>query len=436
MTTAEAGQLLALKDELAQLKPEEIVTEMGRSNAARRAVMFRLLDKDVAVTVFEMLSPTLARDLTHDLQGEELLDLVEQLSPDDRVALLDELPAGVVNRILQGLSPQQRRATAVLMGFAEGSVGRRTNPSYVPVSPDMPCGEVMTRIRERGETAETVYALPVVGPTRSLLGMVDLRDALMAPPATPVREIMREDAGLPATMDEEEAARELLAGKLAAAGVVDSEGRLIGLLTVDDAVAIIADATEEDVARAGGAEPLRQPYLSVPIQRLVRARFVWLLVLAISATLTVSVLDIFEQELATVVTLALFIPLLTGTGGNTGAQAATTVTRALAVGEVQGRDVARVALRELRVGFTMGLLLGALAFVPTMLFTDDRLAIVLSVSLVAVCTLSATVGGAMPLIARAIKVDPAVFSAPFISTFCDATGLLIYFFTAKIVLGI
>jgi len=436
VTTAEPGQLLALKDELAQLKPEDIVTEMGRSNAARRAVMFRLLDKDVAVAVFELLSPTLARDLTHELQGEELLDLVEELSPDDRVALLDELPAGVVNRILHGLSPQQRRATSVLMGFAEGSVGRRTNPAYVPVQPDLPCGEVMDRIAERGENAETIYALPVVGPTRGLLGMLDLREALMAAPDTLVRDIMRDERGLPATMDEEEAARELLAGKLAATGVVDSEGRLIGLLTVDDAVTIIAEATEEDVVRAGGAEPLRQPYLSVPIQRLVRARFVWLLVLALSATLTVSVLDVFEEELSTVVALALFIPLLTGTGGNTGAQAATTVTRALAVGEVQGRDVARVAIRELRVGLTMGLLLGAIAFVPTMLFTDDRLALVLSVSLVAVCTLSATVGGAMPLIARAVRVDPAVFSAPFISTFCDATGLLIYFITAKIVLGI
>lgn len=435
-TITEADGLLALKEELAQLRPDEIVAEMGRSNASRRAVMFRLLDKAVAVEVFEDLPPSLASDLTHELQGEELLRLVEELSPDDRVALLDELPAGVAKRILLGLSPGQRRVTAVLMGYADGSVGRRTNPGYVPVSPDLPCGRVLERIAERGAEAETIYALPVVGPSRRLHGMLDLRDALEADPQTPVGEVMHDLLGMPATMGEEEAARELVSQHLAAAGVVDSEGRLIGVLTLDDAVAIVAAAEEEDAARAGGAEPLRQPYLSVRLGHLVRSRFPWLLVLAVSATLTVSVLDIFEDELSMVVALALFIPLLTGTGGNTGSQAATTVTRAIAVGDVEGRDIARVALRELRVGFTMGLLLAALAFVPTMLFADQRLAIVLSVSLLAVCTLSATVGGAMPLIARAIKVDPAVFSAPFISTFCDATGLLIYFYTAKVVLGI
>jgi magnesium transporter len=239
-----------------------------------------------------------------------------------------------------------------------------------------------------------------------------------------------------ATESAETAARRCADLKVLALPVVDNETRLVGILTVDDALRILETADTEDQARISGTEPLRRPYLTAPVTRLVRSRVVWLLVLAIGATLTVQVLEVFEATLAEVVTLALFVPLIIGTGGNTGNQAATTVTRALALGDVGTRDLGNVLFRELRVGLSLGLLLGGLAFAVTTLVYDRSIGAVIGLTLVSLCTLAAAVGGAMPLVARAIRVDPAVFSNPFISTFVDATGLLIYFMIAKAVLGL
>mgnify|MGYP003441121066 FL=1 len=199
---------------------------------------------------------------------------------------------------------------------------------------------------------------------------------------------------------------------------------------------ILERDASEDLARQGGVEPLQRPYLSTPITSIVRSRVVWLFVLAVGATLTVQVLSVFEDTLEQVTVLALFVPLLIGTGGNTGNQAATTVTRALALGDVRPADLFSVLLRELRVGVLLGVLLGALGFALTSVFYDVQVATVIALTLVAVCTLAATIGGVMPLAARAIKVDPAVFSNPFITTFVDASGLIIYFLIARAVLGI
>ena len=218
--------------------------------------------------------------------------------------------------------------------------------------------------------------------------------------------------------------------------MVDSEDRLVGIFTIDDAARILKREENQNAARQGGAEPLSRPYLSTPIRRIVRSRIVWLFVLAIGATLTVKVLSVFEATLEQMTVLALFVPLLIGTGGNTGNQAATTVTRALALGEVRPRDLVRVLTRELRVGLSLGVLLGLLGFGITALVYDWQIGLVIGCTLVAVCAVAATIGGIMPIVARMIRVDPAVFSNPFITTFVDATGLVIYFFVAKAILGI
>ena len=236
--------------------------------------------------------------------------------------------------------------------------------------------------------------------------------------------------------DAEDTARWFLPLDYLALPVVDDTDRLVGLLTWDDAQDIVEEEDSEDSARSGGSEPLQQPYLSTPVAKLVRSRVVWLLVLAVSAILTVQVLDVFEETLSKVVTLSLFIPLLTGTGGNTGNQAATTVTRALALGDVRKRDILQVMWRELRVGLMMGVLLGAIGFCLAALVYGVPIGAVIGCTLLAVCTMSATVGGAMPIVAKSVGADPAVFSNPFISTFCDATGLIIYFLIAISVLGL
>ena len=234
----------------------------------------------------------------------------------------------------------------------------------------------------------------------------------------------------------ETVARLLQAADLLAVPVVDAGDRLLGLVTVDDAMDVLTREEEEDISRAGGSEPLRRPYFAVSDLRLARSRIVWLLVLTIAAALTVQVLHVFEETLDQVVALALFIPLLIGTGGNAGAQSATTLVRSMAVGDVHPRDFLRTLLREARIGLLLGLMLGGLSLVPVWLFGDAALALVVALTLVAVCTLASVVGALMPLLARTVGVDPAVASAPFVTTIVDATGLLVYFLIARAVLQI
>lgn len=428
--------LPALTALLRPLSAIQVVDVLERLDVHERAVLYRILPKDRALEVFEILPPSLQGDLVGALQDDAVAALFADMDPDDRVELLDELPATVARRLMHGLPPDERELTAVVLGYPQRSIGRRMSPEFVSVRPTMTTAEALTRVSAGLDDAETVYMLPVVDDERVLIGVVSLRRLLAAVPGTTIVEVMRPPHWARATEDAETAARRCADLRVLALPIVDNETRLVGILTVDDALQILETAESEDQARIAGTEPLRRPYLTAPVVSLVRSRVVWLLVLAIGATLTVQVLEVFEATLSEVVTLALFVPLLIGTGGNTGNQAATTVTRALALGDVGPRDLGRVLLRELRVGLSLGLLLGGLAFAVTSLVYDRSIGTVIGLTLVSLCTMAATVGGAMPLIARAIRVDPAVFSNPFISTFVDATGLLIYFTIARAVLGI
>ncbi|WP_029088341.1 magnesium transporter [Brevibacterium album] len=434
--TIDDGDLASLASTVAALPTGRIVELAGRLSERELALMFRPLTKDRALEVFEALSPALQSDLVDGLQDSQVAALFAELDPDDRAWLFDELPASVASRLLRGLPPRDRQLTAEVLGYPQGSVGRRMSPEYVSVRPDRTADCALRRVREKGREAETVYTLPVVDDHRRLVGVISLRDLFEAEPGTVVADLMQEPHAAQAASDAEEAARRCTELGLLALPIVDSESRLVGILTVDDAVRILRDAEKEDSARQGGVEPLSRPYLSTPALSLMRSRVVWLLVLAVGATLTVRVLSAFEATLEQVTVLALFVPLLIGTGGNTGNQAATTVTRAIAVNEVRPRDALRVLAREARVGGSLGILLGTLGFTITAVVFDPQIGAVIGLTLLAVCTAAATVGGLMPLAARAIGADPAVFSNPFISTFVDAAGLVIYFAIARAVLGI
>ncbi len=428
--------LIALTGTVTTLSPEELVPIFERLPLRQRAVIYRLLPKDRALEVFEALDPALQSDLLHSLQDAEVARLFAELDPDDRLWLLDEVPAALATRLLRGLPEEERALTAALLGYPQGSIGRRMTPEYVTTHPGLTVAQTMTRVRARLQDAETVYTLPVLDDERHVVGVVGLRDLLGADDGAPVAEIMRPAHTARAVEDAETAARRCTDLSLLALPIVDSENRLVGMVTIDDAVRILEQEESEDVARQGGAEPLRRPYLSTPVRSIVRSRVVWLLVLAVGATLTVQVLSVFEATIEQVTVLALFVPLLIGTGGNTGNQAATTVTRALALGDVRPGDILRVLTRELRTGAMLGLLLGGLGFAVAALVYSVPIGMVIGFTLLAVCTVAAAVGGCMPLLARAVRVDPAVFSNPFISTFVDATGLLIYFFIARLILGL
>src|SRR5699024_7825487 len=315
----------------------------------------------------------------------------------------------------------ERAMTTAVLGYPPEAIGRYMSPEVLTLRPGMRVREALAHVREHAEDAETIYLLPVVDGSRVLLGVLGLRRLLLAEGELLVGDLAQEAVRAAATDDREDAARSFFAAKLLTMPIVDGEERLVGILTVDDAIDILERENHEDSARTSGSEPLPRSYLSTPILRVVRSRIVWLLVLAISAILTVQVLEIFEDRLDQVVILALFIPLLTGTGGNTGNQAATTVTRALAVGEVRVRDLPRVVWQELRVGAMLGLVLGVLGLLVAGLVYGPAIGAVIGLTLLSICMMAAVVGGLMPLIAKRVGADPAVFSNPFISTFCDAT---------------
>lgn len=427
--------LRALQERLAALEIPELVDELGRVSATDRAVAFRLLPKGRAVEVFEDLDPALQGELVDALR-DDAAEIFAALDPDDRAPLLDELPAGVARKLVAGLSPQERAYTTALLGYPENSAGRRMSPQVASVRAGTTVAQLLQRLRETGEEAETIYTIPVLGDGRRVEGVVSLKRLLLSDPDLVVEDLMSPATTVRADDDREVAANVVRDGGYVAVPVVDTEDRLLGILTVDDAMRVLEAEDDEDSARVGGSEPLRRPYLSVSVFGLMRARVVWLFALIAAATLTVGVQSFFEAELDAVVALALFIPLLIGTGGNAGSQAATTVVRAMAVGDVRPSDLLRVVGREMLTGVLLGLALAVVGFGPAALVAGVGIATVLALTVVAVCTLATTAGSTIPMIAKRVGIDPAIVSAPFISTFVDTTGLIIYFTVAKVVLGI
>lgn len=425
-----------LQELLDRVPLQDLIAVVERQNAIRAALALRLLPRQKSIAVFDALDAKHQADIIDELGNSDVYEFFDELDPEDRVALLDELPAEIADRLLRSLTQSKRDVTGVVLGYDKGSVGRRMSPEVPVIHPEMSVRDALYKLRETAHELETIYTVPITREDRRLVGVVSLREIFTADAALTMADIMQEPVFAQAGDDAEETARWFLPLDMLALPVVDESHRLVGLLTWDDATDIVEEEDSEDSARAGGTEALQQPYLSTPLLKLVRSRIVWLLVLAVSALLTVQVLDSFEDTLAKAVVLSLFIPLLTGTGGNTGNQAATTVTRALALGDVRTRDLLAVMWRELRVGMLLGAVLGLAGLALATLVYGLSIGLVIGSTLFLICSISATVGGLMPIVAKTIGADPAVFSNPFISTFCDATGLIIYFLIAKTVLGI
>lgn len=434
------GKLTALAEDAAAMPARELIAVLERLSFRDRAVVFRVLPKSLAIEVFDRLDPAVQADVVQGLHEVEVTDMFGELDPEDRAVLLDELPASVASRLVRALPDDERTRTSVVLGYPARSIGRHMSSQIIVLRADDPVAEALERVRARLADAETVYTMLVVDDERRLIGTVALRDVLGAAEESPIASIMRpadlEADAATVTESAELAARRCADRKLLALPIVDAEGRAVGILTVEDALSLLEDAESEDVARSAGSEPLRRPYLSTPVRKLVISRVVWLFVLAIGATLTVQVLEGFEETIAQMVVLSVFIPLLIGTGGNTGNQAATTVTRALALGDVTPRDILAVLARESRTGLSLGVVLGGAGFAVASLFYGPGIGAVIGLTLLCICTLAASVGGVMPLVGKAIRVDPAVFSNPFITTFVDAAGLVVYFLIARAVLGL
>ncbi len=415
----------------------ELVEELAHLAPEARVERFAELSPEQQVAVFGQLDAGHQHELLDRLDEDALRPLVESLPPDDRVQLFELLPTSKVDALRDQLSPQEQAMTDELLRHPEESAGRMMSPEFLVLSPSMTAAEALALVREQGRDAETVFVLPVTDANHRLLGMTTLDELVFAQPDARVGDFMETDLPLVyAHEDQEAVARLMQSTDSVALPVVDDDHVLLGLVTIDDAMDVMDFEESEDLARTGGAEPLRRPYFAVSVYRLMRTRVVWLLLLAVAAMLTVNVLSAFQTTIEENVTLSLFIPLLIGVGGNAGAQSATTIVRAMAVDDVRFSDLLRVIFREARVGFLLGLTLAALSVLIVWPIFGQAMAIVIALSLVCNCTLASLVGALMPILASRFGVDPAVVSAPFVTTVVDSTGLLVYLLIATMVLGL
>jgi magnesium transporter len=433
----EEGNLQDAKSLLVPVQPVDIADAIAQLPEAMQAIAFRLLPKDEAIEVYEYLDSSVQESLIEKFKQQEVLDIVDKMSPDDRARLFDELPAKVVRRLVEQISPPERAATAQLLGYEADTAGRLMTPEYISLTETLTVGETLERIRSLANASEVIYYLYVTDGARHLSGIVSLRDLVTAQPQQRLGEIMTRDVVYVHTdTDQEEVARLIQRYDFLAVPVVDREQRLVGIVTVDDVIDILERETTEDIyALGGGVESGGDNYFQTNLFIVARKRVVWLFVLLLTNTVTGSIIRSQEDILQQVVTLAAFIPLLTGTGGNVGAQSSTVIIRGLNTDDIRDLGVVQVVFREALAGALLGTILGTVATVWAYLLQGNFLvALAVGASLVAIAVLASVAGSALPFLFRSFGFDPALMSAPFITTAVDVLGVLIYFNIARVVL--
>jgi magnesium transporter len=430
-----------------------IGAQVSDLEAADLAELLNQLTLVEAATVLSMLpvaratelcdQPTMRRRaaILEQLEPERVAEILSGLSADERTDIIQKMGVHARHRILPKLSSELQAELKELLQYPVHTAGGIMTTEFVQLNPTMSVGEALKHIRSVAQEKESIYACYIMDPqTDRLLGAVSLRDLVMAELDRPVTEVMRsKPVTVNAHDDQELVAKKIGKYNLLAVPVLADDDSVVGFVTVDDVIDVLIEEQTEDILRMAAVEPgaLDKPYFDNPIFRVVRKRIGWLLLLFVAGTLTSAVLHRFEDELAAVVALAFFIPLLIGTGGNAGAQTVMTVIRSLSLGEVGVKQAWRVALREATTGMLVGMMVGTVAFGQALLWRAPlALALTVSVTMFAICVWSTTVGSLIPIAAERFGVDPAVLSAPLITTLVDATGLIIYFSIAKIILGV
>lgn len=445
LSTLLAGKKYStIKDILVTMNPSDVASVFEDMEEDRLPLLFRLLPKEEAAETFVEMDPELQEMLIRGFSDSELREVVDELYVDDAVDIVEEMPANVVRRILSQADPEMRKQINEILRYPENSAGSIMTTEYVSLRPNMTVGEAITRIRRTGVDKETIYTCYVTK-DRNLLGMVTVKDLLLAQDDdTPVSEIM--DANVISVnthADQEEVAQMLSKYNFLALPVVDSDNRMVGIITFDDAMDVLEEETTEDIEIMAGITPSDKTYLrSTPVD-LFRHRIPWLLLLMVSATFTGMIITHFESALAHLVVLTAFIPMLMDTGGNSGSQSSVTVIRAISLNELEFSDLAVVIWKEIRTAVLCGLALAAACFAKVILV--DRIilgneAVSVWVALVVCVTMALTilvakvVGCTLPMLAKRLGFDPAVMASPFITTIVDALSLLIYFGIASAVL--
>lgn len=422
-----------IKEELSEYDPVDIAEELNELPPAELVFFFRLLPKDMASEVFELIELETQQTFLNHASDEEVGAMLEDMSDDDRTELFDELPAKTVKRLLKQLSPEERRLANRLLGYPAESAGRIMTPEYIDLKGTMTVAQALQKIRRVAEGKETIYTTFVTDPSRHLIGAVSLEDLIMAQPTDLVSDVMDiAPLWVHTTDDQEDAARTLSRYDLHTLPVVDSEERLVGIITFDDVLDVLEEEATEDFELAAGVSPLEEDYLDVPLFTMLRKRFTWLVICILAESLTSSVMRIYEPVLSQAVALSFFVPLLIGTGGNSGAQSAALMVRSMTLGHFQWNKLGRLLGRETIVGLALGASLGLLALGRAWLMgPSTAVLLAVGIGLCAVVTVANLVGIFLPLIARLCRFDPAVMSGPLITTVVDVVGVAIYFQVAQ-----
>ncbi len=425
-----------IKAFLAPKNPMDVASLIAEFPPAERALLFRLLGKQQAVEVFEYLPVEDQQALLESFKAEELRHIVEHMSPDDRADFLDELPAKVAKRLLALLTPEEREATALLLGYKEATAGRIMTTEYIDLKDFFTVAEALKRIRRVGLDKETVYYCYVIDEKRHLIGTVSLRQLVLADPGTLVKDLMKREVIFATTdEDQEEVARKIQKYDLLALPVVDREGRLVGIVTHDDVLDILQEEATEDIYRLGAMDVPEQSYFRSRILSVAGNRLGWLLILLFTNTFTGNIILRHSDLLESVIALAAFVPMLIGSGGNIGSQTSTVFVRGLALREITKRNALFLILREVGVGLLLGSLLGVLVvFWAYWLQGNWWVAVAVGLSLVLISSLATFFGSVWPLVFQQIGLDPALVSAPFIATVVDVLGALTYFQVARLIL--
>lgn len=446
MEMLDGKQFARLREMLTELPAADTADLFADIPEEKEPLLFRILPKEYAAEVFVDMDTDAQERLLYSFSDRELGEVLSELYMDDTVDIIEEMPANVVARILRLATPEARQKINELLKYPESTAGSVMTTEFVQLKKDMTVAEAFVAIRRVAIDKETVYTCYVTDAGRRLEGVITVKTLLLSSPETPLSDIMEENVVAAETLtDKEEVALMFKKYDFLALPVVDAERRLVGIITVDDALDVMHEEAEEDFAVMAAVTPTEDPYLRTGVFRIFLSRFPWLLILMLSATFTGMIISGFESALAACVALTAFIPMLMGTGGNSGSQSSTTVIRGISLGEIEFKDTARVLFKELRVSVLCGLCLAVATFAKVMLVdalllnnptVTPAVALVVSLTLLVTVVCAKLIGCILPILAKRVHLDPAVMASPFITTLVDAVSLLVYFAVARTFLGI
>ncbi|ACB52045.1 Mg2+ transporter [Crocosphaera subtropica ATCC 51142] len=399
---------------------------------------FRLLKKNIAVQVYEYLPPRIQQSLIKKFQDEEVINIVNEMSPDKRAKLFDELPPKLIRKLLNHLSAEERQATDLLLGYGADTAGRIMTPKYIALKEHLTAIEAQKKIRTLAQQSEVSYYLYVTDEDKHLIGLISLKDLIICDPKTPLREIMTQEViSADTETDQEEVAKLIQRYDLLALPIVDKEKTLLGVVTVDDIIDVLELEATEDIYKMGGLDSPKDDYFEISLFNVIKQRSPWVLLLLVTNSATVMILSHYEVILDQVVALAFFTPLLIGAGGNVGAQSSTVVIRGLSTEGLKDKKPLEVVIREFITGGLLGMMLGVLVIVGIILFLgQQKVSLTVGISLLCITIIAATTGATLPYLFMKLGFDPALMSSPLITTVVDILGIFIYLNTARFVLGI